>query len=108
MQELDLGDSATVAASPGLEQFAAAIGAYDPAAGTRLNFFRAFAADGPADRLLNHARLCALQRLLAGAGAPPRGDAPYSQPFLRPAAPLSVHSVMAALRNHFAGTRHDP
>lgn len=94
-------------AAPGLERFAAAAGLYDPSAGRPLNFFRAFMADGAADRTLNYPRVCALQRLLGGSNAPGCGHAPLLPPFLRPASVLSVHAVMAGLRSHYQGSAHD-
>lgn len=106
-QGADLSDPATTLASHGIAEFAVQHGLLTP--GEPFNFLKAFVSDLPADALYNYPRVCAVHEMLAGIdNATCWGEAPYFKVFPAPPAKLSVHSVMAALRNHYDFTPWDP
>ncbi|KAI7838073.1 hypothetical protein COHA_008156 [Chlorella ohadii] len=110
-QEVDLSDTENVMSSPGLAEFAADTGLWDPANGT-FNFFkaRAFMEDGWRDPLANYIRVCILTQLYTGMdNATCMGLMPSSLPvFQPPSRPLSLTDVKEGLRNYYQGSAHDP
>jgi dipeptidase len=116
LQEVELGDAASVLHSPGLLEFAVSAGLWRPSAGP-FNFFRAFMSHGPRDARSNLPRVCALQWRLGGracqcaaADQPPAFLAPPPlPPFLGPGRRLlGLPDVAGGLREHYSGSAHDP
>ncbi|PSC67957.1 peptidase C69 [Micractinium conductrix] len=127
-QDVDLSDASSALASPGLLQFAERAGLWDPSSGEPLNFFKAFMRDGDHDTNYSYPRVCLLQHLWAGycgggncgseegscdvgsSGVPlPCNDMRRQPVFLRPhPRKLGVQDVMAAMRNHWDRSPHDP
>ncbi|KAL4424341.1 hypothetical protein ABPG75_001642 [Micractinium tetrahymenae] len=103
---VDLSDTANVLHSPGLLQFAASAGLWDPASGRPFSFFDAFMTNNKGDQVYSQPRVRELQRLLNGTDS--KGVGPGCEPeFLLPRQPLSVLDAMAVLRRHFDGSEHD-
>ncbi|KAL4425605.1 hypothetical protein ABPG75_009621 [Micractinium tetrahymenae] len=123
-QEVDLDDEAATLSSPGLLKHAIRSGLWDPASGRPFNFFSAFMRDGVHDTNYSYPRVCLLQGMwghfcgqelrspaLGCRNVVPKPcDNMLRQPvFLKPQPrKLSAQDVMAAMRNHFEGSRHDP
>lgn len=135
LQEVDLNDESVTLASPGLLDFAVSAGLWDPAQGRPFNFFEAFMRDGPHDVNYSYPRVCLLQgkwgsfcpgqaacqqsdghscdggcHSTDGSGVHARCNNMAAQPvFLHPKPrKLSALDVMAAQRNHWDGSSHDP
>lgn len=108
-QEVDFTDTENVMSSPGLAEFAAESGLWDPANGT-FNFFKAYMEDGWRDPLANYIRVCILTQLYTGMdNATCMGLMPSNLPvFQTPARPLSLADVKEGMRNYFQGSEHDP
>jgi dipeptidase len=108
-QEVNLADTENVLSSPGLDEFAADAGLWDPANGT-FNFFKAYMEDGWRDPLANYIRVCMLTQLFTGMdNATCMGLMPSNLPvFNTPSRPLSLTDIKQGMRNYFQGSEHDP
>ncbi len=105
LQQADLGDTMNAMASPGLIEFATKNGLYDPKLG-EFNFFKCCISNTEHDKTYNYPRVKTLLQQLGGVTYEP-DDGLYPV-FVAPANKLSVADVIKALRNHYAGTVHDP
>ena len=105
LQQADLGDPMNAMASPGLIDFAIKNGLYDPKLG-EFNFFKCCISNTEHDKTYNYPRVKTLLHQLGGVTYEP-DDGLYPV-FVEPANKLSVADVIKALRNHYAGTAHDP
>ena len=103
LQQIVPDDPMNFLASPGLFEFAEKNGLYEPKAGP-FNQFACCISNTDHDRTYNHPRVRALLKQLGNVDA---GDAGRFPVFVEPPRKLSVADVIAALRNHFAGTAHD-
>lgn len=104
LQRIDHADDPmNFLASPGLFEFAEKNGLYDPKAGS-FNHFNCCIGNTDHDRTYNHTRVRALLKQLGNVNAT---DAAQFPVFVEPPRKLSVTDVIAALRNHYAGTAHD-
>jgi dipeptidase len=104
-QSVEINDTTNVMSSPGLIEFAAANGLYDPKSGP-FNFFRAYISDAENDKTYNYPRVRELLGLYSDIRYP-NIDGLYPV-FVKPKKKLSVHDVARGLRNRYEGTAHDP
>jgi dipeptidase len=104
-QSVDISDTMNVMSSPGLVEFAAANGLYDPQSGP-FNFFQAYISDTEHDKTYNYPRVRELLRIYSTIDYP-RIDGLYPV-FVEPKKKLSVRDVARGLRNRYEGTAHDP
>ncbi|PRW58931.1 dipeptidase [Chlorella sorokiniana] len=105
-QEVEEGRDG-VLVSPGLRRFAVESGLWDPSSGRPFNFFKAFMRDGAAEANYCYPRVCLLQHMFGG--CPAACNARVAPTFMQPApARITPQAVMAAMRNHWDGTHHDP
>ena len=104
-QSVDISDTMNVMSSPGLIEFAATNGLYEPKSGP-FNFFQAYISDTEHDKTYNYPRVRELLKIYSGIDYP-RIDGLYPV-FVEPKKKLSVRDVARGLRNRYEGTAHDP
>lgn len=104
-QEVNLKDTRTTLASPGLRRFAVRHHLWEPRT-EPFNFLRSFVSDTPHDATYNYPRV---ERLISRySGIDVAAQAPYFPVFLKPNRKLSVWDVASGLRDHYQGTSNDP
>lgn len=104
IQDVDLGDTAHVMASPDIVTYAVKRGWYDPARDGVFNFAKAYAKPNSLVHPGNIYRHWSAIRRVAGLDLDPHTQLPFA---VTPAHPLTLQDVMAVMRDHFEGSGRD-
>lgn len=105
---IDVSDTANVMASSDLVGFAQRNGLFNPAAGEKLNFRKAFGRDNDFDRAYNYPRIVEVQKTFSPESHKANVESNDFDDFIKPTRKLSVPDVERALSGYYAGTEQDP
>lgn len=94
--------------SPNVIDFAVEHGFYDKNSGKPFDFAAAYTRDDSRDRIYNDPRVWEIQRVLTPSLEQNPQEGRSFPVFVKPDHPITVQNMKDLMRNHFAGTEHDP